>query len=172
MVKISLDLDNTIFEWTNHYESKFGIPKTDLEITRNVVGPLRKDKKFWMSQPVINYPNFTPWCYCTSRVIKKEWIKEQLFKNNLPKAPIYQVHGVALSKYNQLKKASINCHVDDSISVFKDLNLKGIPCLLLDSPYNQEWGPVGRVYNLDREEIEEAFYLFAKTILPYFKELV
>lgn len=173
MTKISLDLDGTVVEFYNHYISKFGEPKTDLEITKNVIGPLRKDKKFWLTQPLINVPNFTPHCYCTARVIKHNWIKEQLKVNNLPIAPIYQVHGVALSKYFQLKRSSANIHVDDSLKVFIDLNLKGFPCLLLDSPNNQHWEePVGKIYSLDKDEIEDTYYLFKKTIFPYFKELI
>lgn len=171
-LKISLDLDNTIVEFYNHYVSKFGTPKNDREITKNVVGPLMKDKEFWLSQPVINIPDFQPWCYCTSRMIKHQWIKEQIRLNNLPIAPVYQVYGVSLSKYPQLKRAAVNVHIDDSLRVFKDLNSKGIPCLLLDSPSNQEWGPIGRVYSLNHEEIEEVYYLFINTIFPYFKEII
>ena len=63
-------------------------------------------------------------------------------------------------------------HIDDSLSVFKDLNSKGIPCLLLDNPSNQEWGPIGRIYTLDREEVEETYQLFKSTLFPYFKELL
>lgn len=172
-LKISVDLDGTIFEWNNHYISKFGTPKTDLEITRNVVGPLRKDKSFWLSQPIINEINFIPHCYCTARVIRKEWIQEQLFIiNNYPKAPIYQVRGVSLSKYPQLKRSGAQVHIDDSLKVFIDLNKKGVPCLLIDSPFNQSWGAVGRIFSLDKYEIEDAYYLFKRTIFPNFKDLL
>lgn len=173
MTKISLDLDGTIVDFYNHYLSKFGHPKTDLEITKNVVGPLRKDTKFWLTQPLINVPNFIPHCYCTARVIAKKLIKKQLEINHLPKAPIYQVPGVSLSKYFQLKRSGAEVHVDDSLQVFMDLNLKGIPCLLLDSPGNQHWDePVGRIFSLDRDEIEDAYHLFKTTIFPHFKEFV
>lgn len=171
-LKISLDLDGTIVEFYNHYISKFGIPKSDREITKNVVGPLMKDKEFWLSQPVINVPDFIPWCYCTSRMIKHQWIKEQLRVNNLPIAPVYQVYGVSLSKYPQLKRSTAEVHIDDSLRVFKDLNKKGIPCLLLDSPNNQEWGPIGRIYSLNKEEIKEVYNLFINTMFPYFKEII
>ena len=171
-IEISLDLDGTVVEFENHYISKFGVPKSDLEISKNVSGVLMKDRDFWLSQPLINTPNFIPKCYCTARLIKKDWIKKQLMLNNLPKAPIYQVFGYNLSKAPQLKRANIHCHIDDSLSVFKDLNSKGIPCLLLDSPNNKEWGPVGRIYSLEYEEIEESFYLFKETLFPFFKELL
>ena len=49
-------------------------------------------------------------------------------------------------------------HIDDSLSVFKDLNSKGIPCLLLDSPNNWNWGPIGRIYTLNKEEVEDNYW--------------
>lgn len=170
-IKVSLDLDGTLVEFENHYISKFGVPKSDYEISKNVTRVLIKDKEFWLTQPLLNIPNFTPHCYCTARLISKEWIKKQLEINSLPKAPIYQVFGYSLSKAPQLIRSGANVHIDDSLSVFKDLNLKGIPCLLLDSPNNQDWGPIGRIYTLDKEEIEDAYHLFKNTMFEYFKEL-
>lgn len=172
MIRISLDLDGTVVEFYNHYISKFGKPKTDLEITKNVRNVLVRDKDFWLTQPVIHIPNFSVYSYCTARIIPKKWIKEQIVINNLPQAPIYQVYGVSLSKYPQIKRSGCDVHIDDSIEVFKDLNSKGIPCLLLDAPNNQEWGPIGRVHSLDKEEIEETYNLFKGTLFPYFKELL
>ena len=171
-LKVSLDMDGVLVNFYDHYISKFGIPKSDLEITKKVMNVLIKDKEFWMTQPLINIPNFQPCCYCTSRIIPKQWIKQQLEINNLPKAPIYQVFGYTISKYSQIKRSGANLHIDDSLSVFIDLNTRGIPCLLLDSPNNQEWGPIGRIYSLNRDEIEDTYYLFINTMFPYFKELI
>lgn len=170
-LKISLDLDGTIFDWNIHYISRFGQPKTDLEITKNVRGVLLKDKDFWLSQPLINIPNFVPTQYTTARLINKNWIKQQLELNNLPKSPIYQVMGISLSKAKMLK-GRVDVHVDDSLRVFKDLNSRGIPCLLIDSPYNQEWGPIGRIFSLNEEEINETYDLFINTIFNNFKSLI
>ena len=170
--KISLDLDGVLLEFYQHYLAKYGQPKDDLTITKHVMGELRHDKQFWLTQPLINSVNFIPHCYCTARVISKDWIKEQLEINHLPKAPVYQVFGVRLSKYPQLKRSGANVHIDDSLSVFIDLNLKGIPTLLLDAPNNQEWGPIGRIYSLDIDEILETYNLFKNTIFPHFKELL
>lgn len=172
MLKISLDVDGTIFNFVDHYINNFGVPKTNLEITKNVRGVLLKDKEFWLTQPLINTPNFIPYCYCTARLINKNLIKQQLKLNSLPKAPIYQVYGISLSKYPQLKRAGIDVHIDDSISNFIDLNLKGIPCLLIDNPDNQEWGPIGRIYSLNKEEITDCYYLFKDTLFDYFLDIV
>ena len=171
-LKISLDLDETIVSFYDHYVDTFGLPKTDLEITKKVRGVLLKDSEFWLTQPLINTPNFVPHCYCTARLISKKLIKKQLQLNDLPKAPIYQVMGVSLSKYPQLRRAGIDVHIDDSIKNFIDLNLKGIPCLLIDGKYNQEWGPIGRIFSLDKDEIEDTYHLFIDTMFDYFKDLV
>ena len=120
-LKISIDLDDTIVSFYDHYISRFGQPKTDLEITKKVMGELLKDREFWLTQPLINFPNFTPTQYTTARLIPKLWIKKQLEINNLPKSPIYQVMGVALSKAKMLR-GRVDVHIDDSLRVFKDLN--------------------------------------------------
>lgn len=170
-LKISVDLDDTIVSFYDHYISRFGQPKTDLEITKKVMGELLKDREFWLTQPLINFPNFTPTQYTTARLIPKLWIKKQLEINNLPKSPIYQVMGVALSKAKMLR-GRVDVHIDDSLRVFKDLNSKGIPCLLIDAEHNQDWGSIGRIYSLDKEEIEETYHLFMNTVFKDFKNLL
>lgn len=172
MIKISLDIDGCLANFEYSYYHKFGKPKSDLEITKNVHDKLMKDKDFWMNLPVIERPNFTPRQYTTARLISKNWIKEYLTNNKFPKAPIYQVLGYSLSKVPKLRMGGCDVHVDDSISTFIRTNLEGIPCLLLDRPNNQKWGAVGRIYSLDKDEIEESYNLFIKTMYPYFKEIV
>lgn len=170
-LKVSVDLDDTILAFQNHYKERFGCPKNDFEITKNVRGILLKDKEFWMSQPLINFPNFIPTQYTTARLISKNWIKQQLKNNNLPNSPVYQVMGVSLSKARMLK-GRVDVHIDDSLKVFKDLNSRGIPCLLIDAPHNQEWGPIGRIYSLNIEEIEDIYELFMNTVFNNFKKLL
>ena len=171
-LKISLDLDGTIFDWENHFKNKFGTVTKESDITKIVRNKLIHDTEFWLTQPIINFPNFIPSIYCTARIISKYLIKKQLKINNLPKAPIYQIKGYGFSKFSRVRMGGCDVHIDDSISVFKDLNRKGQPCLLLDHPSNQEWGPIGRIYSLDLEEIEETYHLFKETLFPYFKELL
>lgn len=171
MLKISLDIDDTINFWMEPYLNRFGTPKHDIEITKNVRGVLKKDKSFWLNLPIKNIPNFIPTQYTTSRLINKQWTKEYLYKNNLPNSPIYQIYGYGLSKAKMLK-GRVDLHIDDSLKVFKDLNKKGIPCLLMDAPHNQEWGPIGRVFSLNIEEIEDAYYLFINTMFNDFRKLL
>lgn len=171
-MNVSLDLDDTVNFWMDPYLKRFGQPKSDYEITQNVTRILTKDKKFWLTLPIKHRPNFNVFCYTTARIIKKDWIKEYIRVMNLPMAPVYQVFGAHLSKVPQLKRSGCDCHIDDSVKHFIEANLAGIPTLLMDSPNNQSWGPIARIYTLDIEEINEVYNLFKKTIFPYFKELV
>lgn len=171
-LKISMDLDGCLCDFYGPYLEKFGNPPNEKTITKHVNTVLRKDKDFWMNLPVINELNWIPKQYTTARIIKKQWIKEYLDKMMFPKAPIYQIFGYSLSKYQKIKMGGCHLHIDDSLSVFQDLNTKGIPCLLLDSISNKQWGPIGRIYSLDEEEIIETYYLFKNTLFPHFKELI
>ena len=168
-----MDIDGVLADFYNPYFERFGKPKKDTEITKNIQNILVKDKDFWLSLPVLNTLNFTPRQYTTARVIPKQWIKEYLYNNKFPKAPIYQVPGYSLSKHTKIKMGGCDVHVDDSVSVFLDLNSKGIPCLLLDTPDNRYWEePIGKIFSLDEEEIEFTYQLFMETMFPYFKQIL
>lgn len=171
-LKISCDIDGVLADFYNPYIERFGMPKKDSDITKNVLGVLKTDKDFWLNLPVINQLNWEPKQYTTARVIPKQWIKEYLAKELFPKAPVYQIHGYSLSKYSKIRMGGCDLHIDDSLSVFLDLNQKGIPCLLLDSPFNQDWGPIGRIYSLDKDEIEDTYHLFKETVFDNFKSLL
>ena len=167
-----MDLDGCLCDFYGAYYARFGVPKKDSDITNNVQNILLKDKEFWLNLPVLNELNFQPKQYTTARIIPKQWIKEYLAKELFPKAPIYQIYGYSLSKYSKIKMGGCDVHIDDSVHVFTDLNSKGIPCLLLDTPNNQDWGPIGRIYSLDKDEIEDVYYLFKETMFPYFNEII
>lgn len=170
-LRIGLDIDDTICSFLGPYYKRFGQPETDYEITRNVHQILLKDRDFWLGLPIIHRPNFDPTLYCTKRIHPKVWSRRYLEINELPIAPIYQVYCQASSKAPRIK-GRVDVFVDDSISNFIDLNLKGIPCLLMDGEHNQNWGPVARISSLNKEEIEECYHLFMATMFPYFKELI
>lgn len=171
-LRIGLDIDDTICSFMGPYLDRFGEPKEDIEITWNVQRVLRKDRNFWLNLPVINRPNFIPTLYCTKRVHPKVWTRRFLETNNLPIVPIYQVYLQTASKVPKIK-GRVDVFVDDSISNFIDMNLKGLPCLLIDSPYNRDkWGNIGRIYSLDIEEITDAYNVYDKIIFPQFNELI
>lgn len=156
MLRIGLDLDQTIDDFYGPYFERFGTPKKDNEITKNVQRKLSKDKEFWLNLPVLRRPNFVPALYCTARVNPKPWTKQYLEKEGFPKAPVYQVPGYCADKGMRIK-GRVDVFIDDSVHNFEKLNKDGIPCLLMDSPYNQDYNTEHRIYNLDIIEIEVAY---------------
>lgn len=94
MLRIGLDIDNCIANFDAGYLSRFKKwPKHDWAISRNVEHILIKERKFWLSLPVLRKPNFTPKLYCSSRVNNKRWTKQYLKDNEFPNAPLYQIPG-------------------------------------------------------------------------------
>lgn len=174
-MRVGLDIDDVVAGFWDAYCDYFDTynnPKhlINANITKNVQRILKNDRNFWVNLSVINRPNFTPQLYCTKRVNSKLWTKEFILKNKLPNVPIYQMiyqHG----NKADLIKGKVDVFVDDSISNMIKMNLSGIPCLLMDTENNRDWGPVGRVFSLDKEEIEETCNLFKDTMFNYFKEL-
>lgn len=171
MIKCGLDIDDTLCDFINPYLDRFGNPKNDYEITRNVENILKNDKDFWLTLPVINTLNFIPELYCTKRVNKKDWTKKWLSENDFPNKPVYQVYYQHGNKANYIK-GRVDVFVDDSVRNFIQMNLSGVPCLLLDKEYNQDWGPIGRIYSLDKDEIEDTYYLFKDTVFDNFRNLL
>ncbi len=171
MLRIGLDIDNVIADFDAGYITRFGkFPKYDWGITRNVNNILIKEKDFWINLPPIHIPNFEPRLFCSARVNNRRWTKNYLLKLGL-KSPLYQIPGYKLSKYNTLK-GRVDLFIDDSLKNFIDLNTKGIPCLLMNSSRNMSWGPIGRVYSLDINEILNAYDLFMNTFYYNFKDLI
>ena len=60
-------------------------------------------------------------------------------------------------------KGRVDLFIDDSPHNFIQMNKCGVPTLLMDTPYNQDLGPMLRVYSLDYAEIEDAYYLALET---------
>lgn len=171
MLRVGLDIDEVLADWWNPYVERFGLPKKDSEITRNC-NKIAKDRNFWVNLPVINKPyGFTPELYCTKRSCLKVYTKTWLKDNGFPNKPVYQVLCQASNKASYIK-GRVDVFVDDSISNFIAMNKSGVPCLLFDSPANKDWGPIGRITDLDYDQIEETYNLFMDTIFPNFKSLL
>lgn len=174
-LKVGLDIDDTVCDFMGPYLERFGSPQTNDEITKNVFQHLRKDKDFWINLEVINYPNFNVELFCTKRVNSKRWTREFLESHGLSKIdnkviPIYQQY-CQVGPKSTLVKGRIDVFIDDSLSNFKEMNSKGIPCLLMDTEHNRDWGPIGRVSSLDIREIEETYHLFKTTVFDNFNQL-
>ena len=171
MLRCGLDIDDVLADFMGTYLERFGKPKKDSEITKNVQRILSKDKNFWETLPVINTLNFTPTLYCTKRVNSKKWTKNWLKQNNFPDKPVYQVFCQLRNKADFVK-GRIDVFIDDSVSNFIAMNLAGVPCLLYNKDYNQYWGPIGRLYSLEYEHIEETYLKFIETDFKNFKNLL
>ena len=157
-LRIGSDCDGVIDDFWNPYISKFGIPKSDFEITRNVQRKLIRDKQFWTTLPVLHKPNFDITLYCTKRTSLKSYLRQWLEENDFPIAPIYQVIYQYANKAPYIK-GRVDVFIEDSPHQWKALNMAGIPCLLIDGKKNQEYGPILKIYSLDYNEIEDAYYL-------------
>ena len=157
-IKWGLDCDGVIDDFWNPYLKRFGQPKNDFEITKNVQKKLQYDKEFWTSLPVLHRPNFKPHLYCTKRTSLKSYLREWMEQNGFDIVPIYQVMYQRANKANFIK-GRIDCFVDDSIDNFISMNLSGVPCLLMDNPANKHLGPMLRVYSLQEDELLDTYYL-------------
>lgn len=170
-LRIGCDIDGVIANFDIGYLNRFKRwPKYDWAITRNVTHILTKERDFWLNLPVIRVPDFKPRLFCSARVNNKKWTKKYLINIGLD-SPLYQVPGYNLSKAKVLK-GRVDVFIEDSLKNFIDLNLQGIPCLLIDAPTNKDWGPVARIYSLKEQEIEECYNLFINTIFPNFKDFI
>lgn len=154
-LKVGMDLDDVIFDFMGSYIKKFGNPKTDSEITKNVY-KLRKDRDFWTNLPVIRHLDFIPALYCTKRISSKQFTKDALALNGFPERPLYQRYYQRGPK-STLIKGRCDVFIDDSISNFKEINAAGIPCLLMDAPHNQGFETPYRIYSLTLNEIKEKY---------------
>lgn len=157
-LRIGLDLDQVLDDFMNPYLERFGKPKNDFVITRNVQRILSKDRDFWLNLPVINKIDFIPELYCSKRVNPKTWSKLWLQENGFPDRPFYQMlyqHG----NKADLIKGRVDVFVDDSVSNFIKMNKAGVPCLLLNNEFNAEFGPILKIYSLDKDEINYVYNL-------------
>lgn len=158
-LKISCDIDGCLADFETGYLRRFKKwPNNDWAITRNVTFILSKEPEFWLNLPVLNTLDFTPTCYCSSRVNKSEWTKQYLDEHGFPEAPLYQVPGYKISKANALRN-KCDVHIEDSVKNFIDLNLKGIPCLLYNNKLNEYLGPMLKIYSFQEDEITDVYYL-------------
>jgi len=170
-LKIGLDIDGVIADWEGGYLQRFGRwPNYDWAITRNVNHILIKEKEFWLNLPLLRLPDFEPRLFCSARVNNRRWTKKYLINHGLS-SPLYQVPGYHISKAKTIGH-KVDVFIEDSIKNFIDLNIKGIPCLLIDTSSNREWGPIGRIFNLNYDEIEDAYNLLRDTVFDDFEHLI
>lgn len=159
-LKIALDLDDTVLDFRGSYVKKFGNPKTDQEISKNVF-TLRNNSIFWSNLPLLEKPNFEPVIYATKRINNKLFTKKSLLKNGLPIKPIYQTLCQKSNKADIIK-GRCDVLIDDSIFNVLSCIKAGVPALLIDRDHNKHVDFKYRIYHLDKEEIRRAYNLLIK----------
>ena len=169
-LKVGSDIDGVLAGFWSEYVKRFGVTPDNI-ITKNCENVLKYDKKFWTTLPLLRRPDFEFTLYCTKRVNPKSYIKEWIIKNDLPNVPIYRQICQCASKAPMIK-GRVDVFIEDSVSNFLDLNKKGIPCLLMDTPENKDWGPIGRIYSLNYDEIEDTYELFKFAMFDELKCLI
>lgn len=157
MIRIALDLDDTVFDFLGAYQEAFPGERNMLNsnIDKNVLS-LRKNKKFWENLPLLEMPNFEPCIYATKRINSKTYTRNCLTRYGLPIKPIYQIY------YQQGNKANIikgHCDVlvDDSVFNCYQAMQVGFPAILITRPHNVHSDYPYRVNKLDIEEIMEVY---------------
>ena len=161
-LRIGADIDDCLLGFMSSYIQRFGTPKEDYIITKNVY-KLRRDKQFWENLPKLRDMDFIPELYCTKRINPKSYTINSLKKNNFPIRPIYQMY---YQKGNKAKmiKGKVDVFIDDSYSNVKMMNDSGVPCLLMDAPHNQGIDFNGRIYTLTYKEIYDTLFKMLEDI--------
>ena len=157
MIRIALDLDDTIFDFLGAYKEMFPGEKNmqEAKITKNVLS-LRKDKHFWENLPLLEMPNFEPCIYATKRINSKIYTRNCLTKYGLPVKPIYQIYSQAGNKATIIK-GRCDVLVDDSAFNCYQAMRVGFPAILITRPHNINSDYPYRINRLDLEEILEVY---------------
>lgn len=157
MIRIAIDLDDTIFDFLGAYRQNFPgeINMTEPKITKNVLA-LRKNKDFWENLPLLESPNFEPCIYATKRINSKVYTRNCLIKYGLPIKPIYQIYTQKGNKANIIK-GHCDVLVDDSAFNCYQAMKVGFPAILITRPHNVDSDYPYRVDRLDLEEIIKVY---------------
>lgn len=166
-LRIGSDIDQVICNWADPFFRRFS-PKNDAHITWICGNIINKDRDFWLNLPVLRrFEGFEPVLYCTKRSCLKTYSKEWIDNNGFPHKPVYQVFCQSSNKARYVK-GRCDVFLDDSPTNFIQMNRSGVPCLLVDTPYNRHLGPMLRIHTLDYAEIEDVYNLALE--MDIFKE--
>ena len=157
MIRIAIDLDDTIFDFLGAYRQNFPgeINMTEPKITKNVLA-LRKNKDFWENLPLLELPNFEPCIYATKRINSKAYTRNCLIKHGLPIKPIYQIYTQKGNKANIIK-GHCDVLIDDSAFNCYQAMKVGFPAILITRPHNINSDYPYRINRLDLEEIIKVY---------------
>lgn len=157
MIRIALDLDDTIFDFLGAYQEVFPGEKNLISsnITKNVC-KLKKDKRFWENLPLLEMPNFEPCIYATKRINSKVYTRNCLNRHGLPIKPIYQMIYQYGNKVDMIK-GRCDVLIDDSVfNCYQALKV-GFPAILITRPHNIDSDYPYRINRLDLDEITAVY---------------
>lgn len=164
-LRIAIDLDDTVFNWTDAHEAHFKCHLSDLtdsQITQQV-NTLRLNKQFWSNLDILERPDFEYHIIATKRVSPKTYTRACLRKHGLPVKPIYQIYEQADNK-GRIIKGRCDVLIDDSwFNVCQCLSV-GVPALLITRPHNAHIKTPYRVDSLKYCEIESKYYELFKPV--------
>ena len=153
MIRIALDLDDTIFDFLGAYQEVFPGERNMISsnITKNVC-KLKRDKRFWENLPLLEMPNFEPCIYATKRINSKVYTRNCLTRHGLPIKPIYQMIYQYGNKVDMIK-GRCDVLIDDSVfNCYQALKV-GFPAILITRPHNIDSDYPYRINRLDLDEI-------------------
>lgn len=142
-IKVGLDIDDVIGDFSNHYFDWLNLdktPATTWEDARfvNHFSKIKDDVDFWLSIPFLitaDELKFKPNRFVTARgidsEITKKWLKGGAFEN----IPVYTVPFNA-SKVDFVK--GVDVFVDDALHNYFELNDNGINCFLMNRSHNEK----------------------------------
>lgn len=157
MIRIALDLDDTIFNFTDEYSKLFPGEEnfTSVNMTKNVFS-LRKNKIFWETLPLLEMPNFEPCIYATKRINSKKYTRSCLCRHGLPIKPIFQMYHQQGNKVTIIK-GHCDVLIDDSIfNCYQALEV-GFPAILITRPHNAHSDYPYKINKLDIDEILDVY---------------
>lgn len=156
-LRVALDIDDTLLKFFEAYKLRFPGERNLIDhiITRNV-RKLQYDREFWENLELLERPNFTPHIYATKRINSKKYTRNSLLNNSLPIRPIYQTLYQCGNKADIIK-GRCDVLIDDSISNVTKAIKAGLPALLIDRPHNRNTECEFRIFNLDIQEILDAY---------------
>lgn len=158
MLKIALDLDDTIFVWRKTHEDRFHckIAKTTPSKITEQVDSLKHDGKFWSNLPLLERPDFNPWAYVSKRTSDKLFTINCLKKYKLPQATIIFFKKQEDNKADWLL-GNADVLIDDSWFNVQQCLSVGMPALLISRPHNRHIKTPYRVKHLSYNEIENKY---------------
>ena len=159
MLRIALDIDDTVLNWRKAHEEKFKchLGKIKSETVTKQVNSLKHNKDFWENLALLEKPDFIPELWCTKRINSKVYTRNSFRKTGLPIKPIIQFHNQSDNKAGGLI-GKCDILVDDSWFNVNQCLEAGFPALLITRPHNKWVKTKYRVSHLSYKEIEKKYY--------------